>query len=323
MMRRLPAIFASLLAVASCHAVFDGEIGTVHCDDEGAYGSPACPDGESCSEGICSAIGAPIGRSCDSDEDCAEPAFCLDPASVGQVGPKRCAQTCCTSLDCGDPRHGQVCWALPGGGGSLCWPHDALDREPPGATRATEACSAGTDCRSGACIDGTCVDGCCDDASCPPSEICRLKLVPALAPHDSWTCGPPGSQAVAPTCDSNDDCASARCAPASGAAATSLCAKHCCGSATCGDTIVAGTSYRVACGVLDDQVKSCNRILPMSADGGVGAACANDLECRSGQCLAGSCSDLCCIDEDCGDPSAFSCSPATFGASWALRCVRK
>lgn len=102
-----------------------------------------------------------------------------------------------------------------------------------------------------------------------------------------------------------------------------VCVEPCCGSAECGERLIEGELTRVACDVIDGHLRGCSRLLPTTAIGGVGAACDDDLDCRSGQCLDGYCSDLCCRDESCGDTSAFSCLPAPLGGVWALRCVRK
>jgi hypothetical protein len=62
-------------------------------------------------------------------------------------------------------------------------------------------------------------------------------------------------------------------------------------------------------------------------DGEVGARCKGPADCRTGMCLdfAGDwrCSDLCCSDDSCGDPSLFVCRPGLVGIAWALRCEPK
>jgi hypothetical protein len=312
-----------MLVFAACSAVFDGELGVVACDDEGAYGEPACPTGETCVAGACAAVGMPIGGACTGDGECALPAHCFDPATVGQEGKRRCALSCCSSTDCGDVRFGQVCWPPPGGGGALCWSASELGRGALGEGRAGDVCANGAGCRSGVCNDGACADVCCDDANCPADEICRVKSVQQLASQDIWTCGPTGAQTSGGLCDSNDDCPSSQCVPTEPMPEVMICAQPCCSSAECSDVLVMGTPRQVACSIVGGELKSCGLLLPDTATGGVGADCSGDLECRSGRCMDGYCTDLCCNDASCGDMSAFSCVPGPIGGSWGLRCVRK
>ena len=313
---------ACLLIAPACSVVFDGDLGpAIACEDEGAYGPPACPMGETCRSGGCAATGAPIGTTCNSHGDCAG-GFCLDPKDVGQEGTKRCSSTCCASTDCGAARDGQVCWSPPGGAGSLCFPGDDAGRGALGEARGGEGCGGDGDCRSGLCDGGKCIDTCCGDANCPPEQTCRVKLVERFAPQEAWACGLPGSMALGDMCDTADDCPSAKCVEMPPQMMPSVCAEPCCSSKACGEAQIDMTHVRIACTEIDG-LRSCGKVLPLDATDGVGSKCSAGDSCRSGQCLDGICSDLCCDDASCGDVSVFSCRPAPLDGVWALRCVPK
>ncbi|MEQ9320279.1 MAG: hypothetical protein RIF41_14025, partial [Polyangiaceae bacterium] len=134
---------------AGCSTLFDGELGAIRCEQEGVYGPPACRQGETCVQGACVSVGAPIGSSCQGDGDCREPWRCLNPADFGQAGEPFCSELCCAATECGPPAAGLVCWSPPGGGGSLCWPAEAIGRQSPGEGRSGGGGGAGRVCRSG------------------------------------------------------------------------------------------------------------------------------------------------------------------------------
>ena len=309
---------------AGCSTLFDGELGAIRCEQEGVYGPPACRQGETCVQGACVSVGAPIGSSCQGDGDCREPWRCLNPADFGQAGEPFCSELCCAATECGPPAAGLVCWSPPGGGGSLCWPAEAIGRQSPGEGRSGEGCGAGGDCRSGVCDGGRCIDGCCDGSFCPSDELCRIKNSP-LAEGESWTCGkPPTNIPPVETCNTIDDCATAKCVPVEEDIA--ICAAPCCSSDDCGSIIAQGMKQPVACTQVEG-LRACAALVPTTAIGSVGTACSSDGQCRSGWCVddgqGGYCTDMCCTDVSCGDVSAFSCEPRPAGDSWALRCVRK
>jgi len=317
-------LLAVVAVAAGCHVAYDGELGTLRCQDMGAYGPPACRDGETCVAGACTAIGAPFGFGCEEDADCVRPAKCLDPAAFGQAGTKRCSLVCCAASDCGAPSQNQVCWHPPGGVGGLCWPADELGRSKPGELRIGDECDSDEQCRSAICDGGSCVDACCGDSYCPADQICRVKVTP-VSPQEAFACGLPGSNVDPVICNSHDDCATGKCLPL--ADGISICAEPCCSSEQCEAKLVADQLIRLACTVVEGSLRTCAKVLPDTAVGGVGSVCAVDEDCRSGLCVDGSagryCSDVCCEDASCGDVSAFSCSPAGSGTSWSLQCVRK
>lgn len=322
---QLSAMGLALATFAACSTVFDGELGTVRCEKEGAFGPPACRQGQTCVSGACADVGLPLGTDCDVDADCRQPWRCLAPNDMGQPGAPRCSATCCSSVDCGPLADGQVCWAPPGGGGAICWSGEALGRGSLGEGRMGDPCDQGGDCRSGLCDGGRCLDGCCDGSYCPPDELCRVKNTP-LAEGDAWTCGkPPTGAPPVETCNTLDDCATAKCVSVE--ADLGICAQPCCSSYDCGSIIVGGVKRPVACTLVDAALRACGKLVETTSTGAVGSACDDDLDCRSGWCVddgAGAyCTDLCCNDASCGDTSVFSCLPRPLEAFWALRCVRK
>jgi hypothetical protein len=309
----------SAVALAACHTIFDGELhGAIRCTVPDAYGPPHCPIAESCIAGVCASVGAPLGHTCKSDQDCRAPGFCLDPAWVHASGPPRCSLPCCASTDCGPVSDGQVCWAPPEGSGSFCWRGAELGRGALGAARAGETCADGADCRSGVC-DQRCVDLCCDDSFCG-EQICRIFQRDSLGEEQAWSCGAPAASGKVEECDDDFDCATGRCLPTS--AGLSYCAVPCCSSADCAPKVIDTIEYLVACAPVDGVLRACSKLVPFDALP-LGAPCQGDGDCHSELCLHGSCSDTCCTDASCGDESRFSCRPVEDGGTWALRCVRK
>ncbi|HVY48829.1 MAG TPA: hypothetical protein VHB21_23230 [Minicystis sp.] len=322
---------ALLVASAGCSLVIDGQLLSVHCSDEGAVGPPACPQGEMCKSGLCVAkpMTAPkLGSPCTTDADCADGDFCLEPADFGGDAPRACSRPCCSSSAC-DPQTNFVCWASETGGGNFCIQADLLGRFFVGARKAGAACDTGKDCRSGACAGHHCADPCCSDTNCALEAICRLV---STSGTQTWTCAkPPMKKQVNEPCSSDDQCASGLCIYLGD---RERCSQPCCSSTICGDLVVAGHLEQLACDDVEHGgalVRACAKVVPESALGVVGSPCMGDEECRSGRCLlddrGGICTDVCCDDESCGDPSTFVCRPEHRvelpDASWALRCERK
>jgi hypothetical protein len=335
----------AVLVAASCSLVLDGELGPVRCQLEGALGPPACPEGQACAGGLCvppaaASAGTTLGHPCAVDADCGADAFCLDPATVGAVGEKRCSRACCSSHACGPPGLGQVCLALATGSGALCFAHAEAGRDAPGELGAGEACTAGGACRSGLCEGGACLDHCCSDVSCTvPGERCRT-LTTALNERPSYSCAKPPGGKDAIECDSDDDCASARCVRFGQAGAggggggppkKGVCARPCCSSSGCGVVVVGSFLVGLACGPVEDgAIAGLACVVERSVDATkqLGASCKTNDECVSGRCATdgggqGICADVCCDDASCGDTSRWSCRPGAAGRAWVLQCVRK
>jgi len=322
------------LLMVGCHTVFDGELGLVACRDEGAFGVPACPAWQTCLQGTCAAIGAPLGHPCETDGECRDGSFCFDPAqpSAGAAvsGKARCSRPCCDSTDCGPYQDGQVCWSQAAGPGAFCWPASALEqRANPGPNLAGQECSDAADCRSSVCVDGGCVDSCCLDTQCgqlDPPLTCRIRAVSELFEGSRWACGEPSAPHNNSKCMADHECASNLCIGVG--PDTKLCARPCCSSTDCGGVLVKDKVIRLACvPVLGGTAQACAEVVPDDATKVVGASCSSNAECRSGLCVqdegASYCSDLCCDDASCGDSDTFTCLPRPLSASWALRCVRK
>jgi hypothetical protein len=331
LMRGLPALAA--LGVG-CEILIDGELDSVLCSQNGAVGPPACPDEFVCSDGACIGIDSrdrELGRPCARDSDCGAEDFCLDPVLFGGVGPHVCARSCCTSSDC-DPVEKAVCWIPDRGGGGFCRPGVAVGRPDVGTRLPGERCSGRGDCRSGICVEGACIDACCSDTNCAATGAsCRLttQLVSA---GSAWACQPAEPQKLGyfERCREDVDCASGICASLEG---ITRCTIPCCSSGMCPVSSSGQTGYNVGCTELTTRdgsiVRACAELRPEQAIGDIGVRCTVDDECRGGMCVRqtgatnGFCSDVCCTEASCGDPSLFGCRPYAADPSWALRCAPK
>jgi hypothetical protein len=323
------SMLAPLVAIfgPGCEVLIDGNLGSIHCEAEGAFGPPACPDGDVCKESVC--VAAPpdvLGVACTEDSICGDGAFCFLPDRYGIVGDSVCTRACCTSSDC-DPRSDWVCWVPSNGDGNFCRPADEVGRGPTSTLLAGDLCDEGSQCRSGICTSGVCVDTCCSDTNCA-SAGARCVLAPGVGPEATWTCGklPPMRKQSFDLCESDSDCLFGLCTSIDG---TSRCAPPCCASNGC-DGPVGQSAF--ACTEIDHQgvtVRACALVVEPSAKGEVGDPCESDGACRSAQCrrddpnAAGYCTDVCCTDESCGDPDRFACRPRSLSGAWALRCELK
>jgi hypothetical protein len=341
------AVAALLLGagLGGCELFINGKLDQVSCTAEGTVGPPACPDGLVCLGGACLAVSpdaGDLGLPCQTSADCAPGDLCLDPASFGGAGTPSCSRLCCSSDDC-DPEGQSVCWAAPVGGASFCRPASLLGRSVPGAAQAGDGCQEDGDCRSGVCAcslpscgEKRCFDTCCSDTDCAAGTGLACTLVASGPFAGSFACGPDTTYGspLFHGCSTDADCASGLCVAFG---SVSLCSAPCCGSASCG--AAPGLPGVVACAEVDGHgafVRACSQPLPETASAAVGDPCSAGDACRSGLCLGatgkmnGYCTDLCCIDADCGDPSAFACLPspspptdasAPDAGAWVLRCT--
>jgi hypothetical protein len=314
---------ALLAGLGGCELLVDGKLHDVHCADEGAFGPPACPEGDVCTRGMC--VPSALGALCVADADCAAPDFCLDPAVFGGAGAPRCSRPCCESSDC-DPDARFVCWVAPDGVGGFCRAASDVGRTGGGAGRAGASCDGGAACRSGLCAAGRCADTCCSDTGCAATgDACRYGSGPALEAAGFWCMEPAtGKKGRYDACEQDVDCASGLCL-AIEPDPTRRCTVPCCDSAAC--EVAPGKGTPVACApVLVGGVwaRACSLLVAGQATLAVGAGCQTDGDCRSGACGRDKrCSDACCTDASCGDPSSFVCRPVDEAASWALRCTAK
>jgi hypothetical protein len=212
----------------------------------------------------------------------------------------------------------------PAGGGRFCRPAAGHDRGELGTGKGGETCGAGADCRSGLCSELRCADACCSDTSCELADARCAMNEDVVSDGATWSCAAPAAAASGflEPCAADADCESGLCAKL---ADTLLCTRPCCDSTSCGDFDVGGVVGALACVHVvhhGSLVPACGAVLPATAELPVGAPCAEDAECRGGRCQAeviadggggtgGSaasyCSDVCCIDADCGDTATFVC----------------
>jgi hypothetical protein len=319
MTRALPAL---ILWAFGCQVLIDGDLGTVHCEADGTVGPPACPVGSECKEGLC--VPSSLGTACSSDEDCAPGDFCFDPEPFCVDDGNHCSRTCCASTDC-DPHDRFVCWTPEQGGGAFCRDASNIGREIGGSARARETCGENGECRSGLCTDGRCLDGCCSDAGCNGGK-CRFGRPLADQAPGFW-CGAASNSGKGryEPCVEDAECASGLCLAMG---STRRCSVPCCTSSAC--EAIPGEDVPVACSAVahgGTLVRACAVLLQESGEAETGSACALDTDCRSGICLTkrgvSRCTDACCSDGSCGDPSSFGCKPAFFSMRWALRCEPK
>jgi hypothetical protein len=326
--------FALAGCLFGCSVIINGELVSVHCEEEGAVGPPACPLAQTCREGVCvsgPSADAKLGTPCSEDRDCADTDFCFDPAIFGGEGRKVCSRPCCSSGDC-DPEVAFVCWVPVAGGGNFCREGKLIGRPEVGTRNGAEACERDDQCRSGLCGDppNGCVDPCCSDTNCAAADaLCTLSR---SGGGTSWACESASEKKpLYERCAADDECSSGLCIVIG---AAKRCSVPCCSSAACGFvTLQAGPSL-VTCENVEHEgtlVRACSGLAPDKAVKLVGEVCTNNEECRSTRCVndgaESRCSDVCCIDSSCGDPTLFVCRPShlvsEMGSSWALRCQAK
>ncbi len=317
------ASFAFLFLASACSALVPAELDPVRCSAEGQVGPPACPVGMSCQFGVCAAAAASDGggntivQPCGAGDTCPGNLFCVDPSALGFSGPKFCTTGCCKSSECGSGP--DVCFPT-GAGASLCVPGVAVGRAELGTKVSGAACSEGRDCRSGLCIGQSCVDVCCSAASDCPGNLpdCILQDVPGQN-RRAFMCGVSGGgKQTGGTCSSGSQCFSNACITPQGRCTQSCCRKSNCPAAMeC--IYIPNGGFRVCAltGVVEGPKAN-------------GEPCAQPSECQSGQCIpiagggGGFCTDACCKDEDCGDPTKYACRPLLDTSGKALLlCVTR
>jgi hypothetical protein len=330
--RALPGLL--LWGIAGCQLLVDGELSSVHCTEEGAIGPGACPAHHVCKGSVCvdiSELTHTLGDACESDADCQEGDFCLDPVKFDGTGERRCSRPCCSSFSCGDPDRGSVCWTPPAGGVSFCVDARSLQRAEPGTAASGEFCQDGSDCRSGRCAKSTCVDPCCSNRSCVSTRgTCRFGHEGA---DRGFFCGPTptGNVGFAAPCSRDDDCLSGVCLDFGDN--VQRCSSPCCHSGDCGTYAPSDVPILTACkNVLHQKVwiRACALPVVSMQPNDVGQPCRMDTDCRGGLCVRpsdaggdGFCSDACCSDALCGETGGFQCRPYPLTGGFALRCEHK
>ena len=176
--------------------------------------------------------------------------------------PDMAPQPCMADGDCADP---QVCAVASSDGARTC-----QDPEGPGITG--DACTDGSECRSGLCLNGACANPCVTGADCPNGFLCEERFIPL--DNGGSTNFNVCVEAPRP-CQSDGDCDDPQiCVIDRSGMGADL---------TCQD--------------------------PIPGSGDLGDACAMDNECRSGLCLDDVCSRPCERPNDCSADGSFICEP--------------
>lgn len=296
---------------------------------------PSCPDVPCAPPLVCDTntkqcikADTPLGGLCAAGRECAS-RVCGDTAVLtglitARAGGSICTQPCCRSEDCPADF---ICYGA-GTGGNYCVSKELIAKPKVGTKTGGETCGNDIECRSGTCgLNGRCTDVCCRDAQCPSGTACaRLSF----GGRDIFACQPPvGAVAVNDTCTTNADCRTNFCFDYGG---FRRCVAPCCASSACGSVSLGGPASTLVCNnaltANDSRMSACNAVKSEPGNLAVGASCTRLAECRSDRCNTnlGGCTDVCCVDADCGNPS-WVCRPTALstgtGQFTALRCVPK
>ncbi|HEX7665337.1 MAG TPA: putative metal-binding motif-containing protein, partial [Polyangiaceae bacterium] len=256
-----------------------------------------------------------VGHDCTSDKECSS-SICGFPALLnGAITGQVCTSLCCTSNDCPT---GFVCDAT-GSGGRYCIDPTSLSLSAPGTGPGGTSCGDGTACRSGNCVAGRCLDTCCSDSDCQNGTNCTFQTIRG---HQGFWCGTSsGGGNPNSYCNGDNSCRSDFCANYSDDA---RCVAPCCTSAggQCGALF--GGTVPIACVQTrieggSDQFDVCSGATG-TRSAAFGAACSTNDDCLSGQCdttTSHKCTDVCCVDANCPQPSN-KCTPDATGL---LRCA--
>lgn len=159
----------------------------------GAPGSAFCPDGYTCDDAACPALGRPCSTSCGDRSD-----TCVA-TDAGAI----CSCTCSSDRDCDGGR----CLTDPASGLPSCYPREG-----------TTPCGD-SHCPDGAvCVDGSC-QGLCNGARCGAGEICERGRCEALCPDCAAgeVCDPvrrscvPDESCLGVPCGSGERCVDGAC----------------------------------------------------------------------------------------------------------------
>ncbi len=140
-------VLASQCEAGFCHGRVCSECST----KENCPGAQKCVWDEDVGMFACRGGSLALGEACTEDADCAT-GFCVE---------QRCSE-CADDGDC------------PGELGCVADGQAGYHRCNRGARFFGDACSDGTDCRTGFCVDGRC-SGCASDGDCPGSQRCLRR----------------------------------------------------------------------------------------------------------------------------------------------------
>jgi hypothetical protein len=256
-----------------------------------------------------------IGQVCNADSECNTGLFCGEAAVLGAgIIPTNalgvCTKDCCSSTDCVESSF--VCYS-PGSGGHFCVDPTKVGRTTTGSELAGATETLGTRCRSGLSQNGHCADVCCSSSNCTNGSECGYGK---LSGHDTWMCEMGGGGGTDGSfCSGNGDCSDQVCLGYS-------CYGNCC---TSGANSPCESGWACVYGKIPnatDPMPICGQSKQGSSGNGV--ACTDASTCASNYCYDDVakgqqyCSDVCCVDSDCGG-GGFVCRPTP----QFLRCVKQ
>ena len=226
-------------------------------------------------------------RDCSTDEDCGTGSSCI------VVDPRSGAAICLASCEVGEtPRRCRQGYGCASGIGTtpVCLPGCIDDSD----------CSSGLTCdpSGGAAGEGACFtpgaevgDACTAETDCPSGAFCR----------GSW----PGGACVYFGCDyQTDDCPAGSTCVASGGRFGALCAAECTSNADCRE------GYRCSPDVTFPDRRFCNPILDPSRLGQACSGGGGGMSCTGGQCLSEASSGFpgsYCVDVGCNPSDGTGC----------------
>jgi hypothetical protein len=169
-------------------------------------------------------------------------------------------------------------------------------------------CESAADCASGVCEAGpfpfaeilspqprmlcsSCGDG--QVRGCPQGEVCGVQVTEDSA---QYACVTSGSVELGAWCASDEDCATGRCALAAPLAHATC--SECASDGDCGEGEVCGTRL-----LGDGAARVCS--VPEPGMRGLGELCIAGVECGSGVCCGGLCSE--CCDDQAPCPGGATC----------------
>lgn len=310
----VPWIVFTTLGVAACQVVVgDTELGTVHCQTEGAEGPPSCDVGQVCRGGVC--VGAAGGTAGTGGTG--------ETGGTGGTGAKGGTGGTTTGGMGGDPDAGDA--AVESGDGApevgpdvpvdvpIDVPVDVAE-EPAPLKALGEACNNDAECYSNSCFElptnptlKRCSKFCCGSADCTFSDGVCVSYRGANACFQATAIGLQlGAQPTGSGCTNGSQCASGRCG-------SNKCIDSCCTSSLsgCNCSLASfGGSLGWYCG-LD------------TGSAGTLDSCGSSADCQSNNCwtypIAGKlCGGPCCSDNDC--PIGY-CEYVWHGSSVVRQCT--